>query len=66
MKSRFSIIPYLVAILVVVGMFRASGAMALIGRAIPEAMTTLGLSPDVVGLALVSTPFGRRFTGNAR
>lgn len=47
------IIPYLVAILVVVGMFRASGAMALIGQALPEAMSSLGLSPDVIGLALV-------------
>jgi len=47
------IIPYLVAILVAVGMFRASGAMELIGRAIPDAMTSLGLTPDVVGLVLV-------------
>lgn len=47
------IIPYLVAILVAVGMFRASGAMALLGTAFPETMNWLGLSPDVLGLALM-------------
>lgn len=47
------IIPYLVAILVAVGMFRASGAMDLITGAVPGIMTGLGLTPDVVGLALV-------------
>jgi spore maturation protein B len=47
------IIPYLVAILVAVGMFRASGAMDLLSRAIPGAMTAMGLSPDVLSLALM-------------
>ena len=47
------IIPYLVAILVAVGMFRASGAMDLIAKALPGALEQLGLSPDVVGLALM-------------
>jgi spore maturation protein B len=46
------IIPYLVAILVAVGMFRASGAMDLIGRMVPDVMAALGLTPDVVALAL--------------
>lgn len=46
------LIPYLVAILVVIGMFRASGAMTLIAGAIPEMIGTWGLSPDVIGLAL--------------
>lgn len=54
------IIPYLVAILVVVGMFRASGAMSLIGEALPGAMNRLGLTPDVIGLALM-----RPFSGGA-
>ncbi len=47
------IIPYLVAILVVVGMFRASGAMELISRGLPGFMNSLGLSPDVLGLILM-------------
>jgi len=47
------IIPYLVAILVVVGMVRASGAMTLITSALPEIMDSLGLSPDVAALALM-------------
>ncbi|MEJ2716612.1 MAG: nucleoside recognition domain-containing protein [Deltaproteobacteria bacterium] len=54
------IIPYLVAILVVVGMFRTSGAMTLIGQALPGVMNQLGLSPDVIGLALM-----RPFSGGA-
>ncbi len=47
------IIPYLVAILVVVGMFRASGAMDLIATRLPGFMKSLGLSPDVLGLILM-------------
>ncbi len=47
------IIPYLVAILVVVGMFRASGAMDIIGSVLPHAFESLGLTPDVIGLALM-------------
>lgn len=47
------IIPYLVAILFVVGMFRASGGMGLIAEAVPEALATWGLSPDVLGLSLM-------------
>ncbi len=47
------IIPYLVAILVVVGMFRSSGAMQLIESGLPAVMHSLGLTPDVVTLALM-------------
>jgi len=47
------IIPYLVAILVVVGMFRASGAMEIIAAAFPAFMKSAGLSPEVVSLALM-------------
>jgi len=46
------IIPYLVAILVVVGMFRASKALDLITQAFPDIMHSLGLSPEVVSLIL--------------
>ena len=47
------IIPYLVAILVAVGMFRASGAMDIISSAFPDFMKDLGLTPDVVSLSLM-------------
>jgi len=47
------IIPYLVAILVVVGMFRASGAMDLITSILPDVMKSLGLSPEVISLILI-------------
>lgn len=47
------IIPYLVAILVAVWMFRASGAMTLIGQALPSFVERLGISPDIVALGLV-------------
>lgn len=48
-----SIIPYLVAILVVVGMFRSSGAMDLLTGLFPGVMKSLGLSPEVLSLILV-------------
>jgi spore maturation protein B len=47
------IIPYLVAILMAVGMFRASGAMELLRASFPDALKTLGLSPEVLTLALM-------------
>jgi spore maturation protein B len=47
------IIPYLVAILVAIGMFRASGAMNLIAGAFPSVMTALGITPEVLSLILM-------------
>ncbi len=47
------IIPYLVAILVVVGMFRASGGMEIIARALPDMAKSMGLSPEILSLALM-------------
>jgi spore maturation protein B len=47
------IIPYLVAILVAVGMFRASGAMKLLSGLMPDAIKSLGLTPEVVSLILM-------------
>jgi len=47
------IIPYLVAILVVVGMFRASGAMDLVAGGLPGLMNSLGLTPDVLSLIVM-------------
>jgi spore maturation protein B len=47
------IIPYLVAILVAVGMLRASGAMDLVARSLPESVKSIGLTPEVLSLALL-------------
>ncbi|MFH0822462.1 MAG: spore maturation protein [Pseudomonadota bacterium] len=47
------IIPYLVAILVAVGMFRASGALDLVLLAFPDFLKDLGISPEVITLALM-------------
>ena len=47
------IIPYLVAILVVVGMFRASGAVSILSAWVPGVMKSLGLSPEVISLAVM-------------
>lgn len=47
------IIPYLVAILVVVGMLRASGAISLMAGVFPGVLKSLGISPEVLSLALM-------------
>ncbi len=52
-ETAVRIIPYLVAILVAIGMFRASGALAMLSDRIPECMKSLGLTPEVLSLALM-------------
>ena len=47
------IIPYLVAILVAVGMFRASGAMDAVAHALHPVLAALGIPVDVLPMALV-------------
>ncbi|MGC8660844.1 MAG: spore maturation protein [Desulfomonilaceae bacterium] len=47
-----NIIPYLVAILVAVGMFRSSGAMDILTSFIPSSLRNLGITSDIVALAL--------------
>lgn len=47
------IIPYLVAILVAVAMFRASGAMELLARAVAPATGLIGLPAEVLPAALM-------------
>ncbi len=47
------IIPYLVAILVAVGMFRASGALDLLVRALGQWTTPLGMPPEALPMALL-------------
>ncbi len=47
------IIPYLVAILVAIGMFRASGAMDLLTNALSPVLNAIGMPPDLLPLAII-------------
>jgi spore maturation protein SpmA len=47
------IIPYLVAILVAIGMFRAAGGIDLLSRALKPAMLAIGFPPDLLTLVLM-------------
>ncbi|MEO6846278.1 MAG: nucleoside recognition domain-containing protein [Chthoniobacterales bacterium] len=47
------IIPYLIAILVAVGMFRAAGGVDMIAKALRPALTFLNVPVDILPLALV-------------
>jgi spore maturation protein B len=47
------IIPYLVAILLVVGMVRASGTIDIVSSYIPQAARDIGLTPEIISLILV-------------
>jgi spore maturation protein B len=47
------IIPYVVAILVAIGMFRASGAMEVLQEALRTPMSWLGVPPEVLPMAIV-------------
>lgn len=48
-KTAVGIIPYLIAILVAVGMFRASGAMDLVEQGIGHLFALCGINPDMAG-----------------
>lgn len=48
-KTAISIIPYLIAILVAVGMFRASGCMDILEKLIAEVFNLCGINPDLAG-----------------
>ncbi|EKE04349.1 MAG: hypothetical protein ACD_20C00085G0006 [uncultured bacterium] len=56
-KEGFSvgvkIIPYLVAILVAIGMFRASGAIDMIAHAFSPLLGLIGMPADVLPLAII-------------
>ncbi|HSA07409.1 MAG TPA: nucleoside recognition domain-containing protein [Candidatus Gastranaerophilales bacterium] len=47
------IIPYLVAILVAVGMFRASGAMELLANFLAPVLNIIGMPADILPLAII-------------
>jgi len=52
-KVGVKIIPYLVAILVAVGMFRASGGMELLGQMVHPVTSAIGFPPDAIPMAIV-------------
>ena len=52
------IIPFLVGILVAIGMFRASGAMDMLTNALRPLTTTTGFPADLVPLAILRTLSG--------
>ena len=54
------IIPYLVAFLVAIGMFRAAGGFDLISHALAPLLSKIGFPPDVLPMALI-----RPFSGSA-
>jgi spore maturation protein B len=59
-STIISIIPYLIAMMVAIGMLRASGFFDLLNRALKPAMNWLGMPPEVLPLALI-----RPFSGSA-
>ena len=48
-QTAVGIIPYLIAILVAVGMFRASGAMGLLEQGLAWRFAACGINPDLAG-----------------
>ena len=48
-QTAIGIIPYLIAILVAVGMFRASGAMGLLEQGLAWRFAACGINPDLAG-----------------
>lgn len=48
-QTAVGIIPYLIAILVAVGMFRASGAMGLLEQGLAWCFAACGINPDLAG-----------------
>lgn len=61
-KTAVGIIPYLIAILLAVGMFRASGAMGLIEYGIGQCFAWFGLNPDMA--AAVPTAIMKPLSGS--
>jgi spore maturation protein B len=47
------IIPYLVAMLVAIGVFRAGGAMEMLGKLVGPVTNLIGMSPEVLPMALL-------------
>lgn len=52
-ETAVTIIPYLVAILVAVGMFRASGSIDYVASLIPDSLKAYGLTPEIITIGLI-------------
>jgi spore maturation protein B len=50
--TSVAIMPYLIAILVAIGMFRASGAMEWLTDAVRPALSAVGMPPDLLPMAI--------------
>ncbi|WP_298626291.1 spore maturation protein [uncultured Legionella sp.] len=59
-ETSISIIPYLIAMMVAIGMLRASGFFALMNQLLAPVMAMIGMPPEVLPLALI-----RPFSGSA-
>jgi spore maturation protein B len=59
-ETSISIIPYLVAMMVAIGMLRASGFFDLLNQLLSPLLTLIGMPPEVLPLALI-----RPFSGSA-
>ena len=54
------IIPYLVAMLVAIAIFRASGAMNILISAISPALNAVGFPPEIMPMAIMSRKPGKK------
>lgn len=59
-ETSISIIPYLIAMMVAIGMLRASGFFNLMNQLLSPLMSLVGMPPEVLPLALI-----RPFSGSA-
>jgi spore maturation protein B len=55
-----NVLPYLIAMIVAIGMLRASGFFELLGQLLAPLMAAIGMPPEVLPLALI-----RPFSGSA-
>ena len=62
-KVAVNIIPYLVAIIVAISMFRASGCIELIGSALSPVLTALNVPADVLPVMIVRSLSGSAALG---
>jgi len=53
LEVAIRIVPYLLAILVAIGMFRAAGGIDLLSKVLGPAMSAVGFPPDLMPLALM-------------
>src|SRR5687768_17525754 len=58
--TSISIIPYLIAMMVAIGMLRASGFFDLLNQLLAPLLSMIGMPPEVLPLALI-----RPFSGSA-